>query len=207
MPVRPDAKRMTIIDRYLGRTAQIVIGIWVFMFVVTRIKYGYAGYVAAQVKLPADLLCKKDCDEKPHWRRSNPEVCDELDSVSSWTPYSKGIDSAFEHIYLCGVVECSAVLDSATHSLGWFGAYLVFGGVLAAICGVFLYVILTRLLVHAGRIEYQKLPETPMIVIDDTVDRSRRKTTGSSSGNNQRWPTLAAPRNAGALQWPASEEN
>jgi len=176
---------MTIIDRYLGRPAQIVIGLWLFMFLVTRIKYGYAGYVAAQVKLPADLLCKKDCDDKPHWRRSNPEVCEELDSVSMWTPYSKGIDAAMEHIYLCGVMPCSDVLDSATHSMGWFGAYFVVGGVLATICGIFLYVILTRLLSHAGSLDAAAAAASPQLL--NEPDRSRRKIVSVS---NHRFPMI-----------------
>jgi len=193
---------MTIIDRYLGRTAQIVIGVWLFMFIVTRIKYGYAGYVAAQIKLPADLLCKKDCDDKPHWRISNHEVCEELDSVSTWTPYSKGIDAAFEHIYLCGVVECSAVLESATHALGWFGAYFVFGGVMAAICGVFLYVILTRMLKHAGNLG--ELPQAATQLLNDGVcepDRSRRKIVSvGSNGSGYRFPMITQ-RN----EWPETD--
>jgi hypothetical protein len=149
-------ERMRWVDQYISRPVQLIVGVWSILFVLSRFKHAYAGYSAALVRLPSDLQCKKDC-EQAHWRISDPKHCAEFDAIDAWTPYWSALDSVVDNTWMCGFVPCTTVLDSAVHSLGAFGVYLVFGGVLAAVAGTVLYVLLTRIAAHGVDLSYNRI--------------------------------------------------
>lgn len=135
-----------VLDRYISRPLQIVLGIWLVFFIVMRIIYIHEGYSESSQKFAARWEGHRDCMNKPGHRIAFPKDCQDLDSLSYYSPYWDGINNAWRKTYFCGVVECSTLFDHGMQSLSSLGVYFAAASVLTVLCGAFLYVILSRTL-------------------------------------------------------------
>jgi hypothetical protein len=203
------------IGNIFSHPIRLVFAIWMFVFAATRIQHGIEGYTAAMKTFQADLKGAQKCLVDPDHRITFSARCEELDSFTSFSPYWSGLKRMRDNTSLCGFDDCGKLMDNWGHALGTIGAMTLFGGVLATICGVILYVVFTRSMQFAGSLPNQsqkgadeKRPAIDLSSIPENVWRQLAYLVGNRAlieQNHQR--SQRAPSGRARVGWVESNGN
>jgi hypothetical protein len=155
-----------IFDRYLSKPIYLVLAAWMIVFTATRLMHAADGYYGAMTTFDADLKGQQKCLTDRDQRISFKERCEELDSLTRFSPYWAALARVRDNTSMCGFTDCSVLLESVSRSVGTIGSYAVFGGALTALCGAFLYVIFSKALLLANESQSERGGKQPPLIVD-----------------------------------------
>jgi len=110
----PSAPSPTTLSLSAAMLCSVVLSVWLFMFVLSRVHMLHLSYTAQTQQREDERWLLQQCgsDEFYHNMKQHSSLCDDLTTLSRSSVLLTSVQHVIEHTYLCGYTPCHELLDA-----------------------------------------------------------------------------------------------